>query len=171
MPIVGYGGWTNRIAIRLSDCSKSMARPFGSFRPNRAEGRNAVTEVERTILQFAIPGSILVLAFVLKLVVDRRATLPDFIFALLELPVDVAFLATWFVGGAVLSRHSNMPECLIAFVCYVIGSIIVVTLWRRSSYSFENDKQLLSFMLGSVSYLICVSGLVYAVSIISGKAQ
>ena len=62
---------------------------------------------EMSALEIWLPGCILVLAFVLKLFVDRVAGVPDFIAALIELPVDIAFLAISLVAAFTISPSTS----------------------------------------------------------------
>ena len=121
------------------------------------------------ILEIALPASLLILAFLLKLLIDRTASLPYFIEATLELPVDIAFLATSFIVAFTISTPPKVREGLFAFTIYVIGSIIVVFLWRRSRTYFEKQKLGASFTLAVMNYLACVSGLVFAVQLVIGR--
>jgi hypothetical protein len=57
-----------------------------------------------TSLQYILPIILLLLAFLLKLLIDQTANLPLFVRAIAELPVDVAFLAISFVAAYAI-RH------------------------------------------------------------------
>lgn len=124
-------------------------------------------------LEIALPGTILLLSFLLKLFVDRTATVPDFISAIFELPVDVAFLATSLIAAFTLSLSdkAKIGEGLISFVIYVVGAVLIVVLWRRSLRSFLSDKIWISFLLTGFGYLLCVYGLVYAVNLVTSGGR
>jgi hypothetical protein len=125
---------------------------------------------EMSALEIWLPGCILVLAFVLKLFVDRVAGVPDFIAALIELPVDIAFLAISLVAAFTISDQSHTSKGLIAFVIYVVGAVIVVFLWRRSQSLFVADQHLPSAGVAILGYVLCINGLIYAVGLVSGAA-
>ena len=120
------------------------------------------------ILEIALPASLLALAFLLKLLIDRTATLPYFIQAILELPVDIAFLATSFIVAFTISTPEMVKEGLFAFAIYIICSVIVVLLWRRSVRLFESEYLKTSFALATVNYMICITGLVLGVAFVTG---
>lgn len=124
-----------------------------------------------TLLEVTLPGLILFLAFVLKLVVDRTAGIPELIAAILELPVDVAFLATTLIAAFTLATKSPAENGLIDFVFYIVGSILVVVLWRRSARCFLAEQHLLTAGLSVPSYALSAYGLVHAVGLISGVAK
>ena len=120
-------------------------------------------------LEIALPVALLVLSFCLKLLIDRTATLPFFIEAVLELPVDIAFLATSLVIAFTIGTPGMVKEGLFAFTLYVIGSIVVVLLWRRSRGFFEKEKLILSLLLAIVNYGISVAALVYSIGLVIRK--
>lgn len=130
---------------------------------------NNIKEFEVKGLEVALPGIILLMAFLLKLFIDRTAKLPDVIAAILELPVDVAFLATTLVAAFTISTKDAAANGLVAFAVYVIGAILIVVLWRRSHRSFEADAHLTSIVLAIASYIVCAIGLVNAISMIKGR--
>lgn len=122
-----------------------------------------------SLLEIALPISLLLLAFLLKLFIDRTATLPFFIEAVLELPVDIAFLSTAFVVAFTISFPSKVKEGLFSFTFYIIGSIIVVFFWRRSRMFFEREKFFKSGLLAIINYILCLMALLIAVFLLSGK--
>lgn len=123
------------------------------------------------LANFLLPGAILFLAFILKLFIDRTVTLPDFIFAVFELPVDIAFLATTFVAAFIITNDGDVSSGVLSFIGYIIGSVFVVVLWRRSRLFFEHDKLLISGLVAASSYLMCGFGLIYAVGLLAGNGS
>lgn len=121
-----------------------------------------------TLLEVALPGSILGLAFVIKLVVDRTANIPDLFQALFELPVDIVFLAASLVAGYILSNKAHAPEAMLAFIGLLVAAIFVVVLWRRSQSLFIANALITSVLCSILSYAISVSVLVAVVSLIAG---
>src|SRR5690348_2591261 len=80
-------------------------------------------------LQVTLPATLIVVAFLLKLFVDRLASVADVISAVLELPVDVAFLATTLVAGFAIARPSDAGLGVSLFTMYIAAAIVVVVLW------------------------------------------
>ncbi len=62
------------------------------------------------IVSVGLPLAILVLAFLLKLFLDRRPNPADYAQAFLALPVDVAFLAISLVAGFCISRPDDIES-------------------------------------------------------------
>lgn len=117
-------------------------------------------------LEIALPSTLLVLAFLLKLLIDRASTAPVFIQSLLELPVDIAFLAMSFVIAYTINAGDKADEGLLYFLIYIVASIIIVFFWRRSNSLFESDNFILTGMLTSINYLVSVSGIYIAVNLV-----
>lgn len=99
-------------------------------------------------IEIALPGVLLLAKFLLKLVVDRSATLPDFISAILALPVDIVFLSASLLAGYVISSPANVKEGLILFIGCICLSLVIVFLWRRSDGLFAKDRYLVAGTLG-----------------------
>jgi hypothetical protein len=114
-----------------------------------------------------LPAIIVLMAFLLKLFVDRTASAADIFMSLLELPVDIAFLAISFVAGFTIANRTAASEGLTLFAVYVVVSVLVVVLWRRSRRAFTADKHLAAALLFVVNALVCVSGLVHAVRLLT----
>ena len=119
-----------------------------------------------THLQIILPAALLALAFVLKLCIDREATAPVLILALLELPVDMTFLSSTFIISYTIGVNGDKELGLIFFIAFLIGTIVVILLWRRSIRFFDSDKLIKSSLLGTLNYLISVSAIVSSVNLV-----
>jgi len=119
-----------------------------------------------THLQIILPAALLALAFVLKLCIDREATAPVLIQALLELPVDMTFLSSTFIISYTIGTNGDKELGLILFIAYLIGTILVILLWRRSIRFFDSDRLTASSLLGMLNYLISVSAIVLSVNLV-----
>lgn len=117
-------------------------------------------------LEISLPVVLLVLAFLLKLLIDRASTAPIFIQSLMELPVDIAFLAMSFVIAYTINAGEKAGEGLLLFLIYVISSIVIVFFWRRSNSFFESDSYIWVGCLTSVNYLASISGVYIAVNLV-----
>lgn len=120
------------------------------------------------ILEAALPFLLLFLCFLLKLLIDRSVSLLQFINAAFELPVDIAFLSLAFIVAFTISDPKNVKEGLIRLLAYLIGTICIVFLWRRSTKYFTLNKQWVSCILSALSYGLCITGLVSAVGMLTG---
>jgi hypothetical protein len=117
-------------------------------------------------VDIGMPVLLLVLAFMLKLLVDRSTTAPVFIESLLELPVDITFLAMSFIVAFTLGSSGKADEGMFTFLVYVVSAIAIVFIWRRSISLFENDKLFWSGSLGVLNYSISITGVVYALNLL-----
>jgi hypothetical protein len=118
-------------------------------------------------IEFALPGLLLLAKFVVKLVVDRSATLPDFISAILALPVDIVFLSASLLAGHVISSPGNVKEGLVLFLGCICLSLIIVFLWRRSDGQFTKDRYFCAAALGLINVGTATGTLVYSLSLLT----
>lgn len=117
-------------------------------------------------MQYILPVALLLLAFLLKLLIDQTATVPIFIQSILELPVNIAFLATSFIAAYTISITKDTAAGLFYFCIFIIGTIIVVLLWRRSIRLFETNRYIWSIVLGALNYFMCIFGLVKSINLL-----
>ena len=118
-------------------------------------------------LEIWLPVVLLVLAFLLKLLIDRASTAPIFIQSLMELPVDIAFLAMSFVIAFTINAGGRAGEGLLYFLTYIICSIVLVFFWRRSNSCFERDNYLMVGVLTSLNYFASITGVYMAINLVT----
>jgi hypothetical protein len=119
-------------------------------------------------LEYVLPVILLALIFSLKLFIDQQVTVPIFIESLLALPIDISLLATTFVAAYIISVAQAIDYALFVFIIFIIGSIIIVFLWRRSRRFFEQHHFVSSFILALINYISCLVGLVFSVRLLIG---
>jgi hypothetical protein len=114
-------------------------------------------------LETILPIAILLLAFLLKLAIDRNVEAPTLIKAIYELPVDIVFLSLSFLAAHTISVTTIKNDGL--FGCFVITiiSVLNVILWRRSIRLFEASKIGLSILLTAINYFTTVYILYYVI--------
>ena len=117
-------------------------------------------------LDISLPVVLLVLAFLLKLLIDRASTAPIIIQSLMELPVDIAFLAMSFVVAYTIKAGDKFGEGLLLFIIYIISTIVIVFFWRRSNVYFESDCYIRVGFLTSCNYIASISGVCIALNLI-----
>ena len=117
--------------------------------------------------EIALPGVLLITKFLQKLVVDRSATLADFIQAVFAVPVDIVFLSASLIAGYVISSPSKTKEGLVIFIGCICLSMLVVLIWRRCEGKFTKDKYLAAITLALVNMFISGSTLMYALSLLT----
>lgn len=118
-------------------------------------------------IDIALPGALLLTKFILKLIIDRSATLPDFISAILALPVDIVFLSASLLAGYVISSPSDIKGGLVLFVGCICLSLVVVFLWRRSDGQFTKDKYVAAGALGLLNMGVATATLAYSLSLLT----
>ena len=119
-------------------------------------------------LEIIMPIIVLGLAFLLKLLIDRSASIPDAISSTLELPVDITFLAMSLIVGFTIAPLGQAKEGMAWFALYVFGAILIVFIWRRSIKSFESNSHKTAFFLGVVNYLISITAIVHSIKLVTG---
>ena len=105
-------------------------------------------------IEVILPIAILILAFLLKLTIDRSVEAPILIQALYELPVDIVFLALSFLAAHTIALTTSKNTAL--FYCFVITivSVINVILWRRSIKLFDKKSIIWSLVLTFINYSV-----------------
>lgn len=122
-------------------------------------------------LEIMMPTMVLALSFALKLFIDRTATLPDAISSALELPVDIAFLATSLIVGFTLSSAGDPKLGMAWFGFYLLGTVFIVVLWRRSITLFLAEKHFWSLCLGAANYMIAITAIFQSVNFLTGGSN
>lgn len=120
-------------------------------------------------LEVALPIVLLLLAFLLKLLIDQSATIPLFIQSVYELPVNIAFLAACFIVAYTISSSAHNTKGLVYLIIYIAGSVLVIFFWRRSTKLFERNRLISSAFLAMLNYGACITGLVIAIRLLVGR--
>ncbi|EGQ7642240.1 hypothetical protein NM092_003549 [Vibrio cholerae] len=114
-----------------------------------------------------LPGILLALAFFLKLSVDREVDIPNTIYAILELPVDILFLATSFIVAFTIAAKPPVSTTgFMYFGAYLLVSAITVFTWRKACRCFERGHIKTTIFISVVNYSLCVTALIRAIQII-----
>ena len=98
-------------------------------------------------LDVILPIALVIIAFLLKLFMDRNATVPLIIRSFYELPVDIIFLTLSFTTAFTISSTKNMESGLFHLFMFFVIALIVVVLWRRGLFLFEKDYRKVSATL------------------------
>lgn len=98
-------------------------------------------------LGVVLPIALVLMAFILKLFMDRSATAPLIIRSLYELPVDVMFLALSFTTAFTIADAMHMGTGMFHLYVFFIVALVAVVLWRRSILLFESDHRFWSAIL------------------------
>jgi hypothetical protein len=103
-------------------------------------------------MEYILPIAILILAFILKLFIDRSVEATVFIQALYELPVDIVFLALSFLAAHTISITENQEKALLfCFVLTIIATLNVIVL-RRALKLLDKKSIKWSIALTALNY-------------------
>lgn len=121
-------------------------------------------------MSIVLPGTLLLLQWLLKLSVDNSISRVGFTESVLLLPIDIAFLSLSFIAAfTLLAAERSLTEMvqvgLISIVVCVILGIITIITSKRSWRFFELDKNIPTIVSCLVSYIIALFMIVYSVSL------
>lgn len=92
-------------------------------------------------LEIILPLALLVLAFIMKLSINREIAVPNLIQAICELPVDIIFLTISFLVGFTIAKADNPSEGLFYTISFIAVATLVLSIWRYSLKLFEKGKK------------------------------
>ena len=118
-------------------------------------------------LELILPITLLFLSFLLKLLIDRSVDIPIAIKAICELPVDMIFLSISFLIAFVISNDENRNEGLLYWIIFLIISIGVVFLWRRSILVYEKRENNSWRILLGVNLFVTITCLIISINLLS----
>jgi hypothetical protein len=102
--------------------------------------RETVINVLTSHLDVCLPLILILMAFLLKLSMDRGVTFPLFICSLFELPVDVLFVALTFLTGYTISDIKHRDIGLVSLFATLFFTYLAIILWRRSLNNFDGTN-------------------------------
>jgi hypothetical protein len=112
------------------------------------------------LADLAFPGTVMLLKFVSKILIEQEVKAVDFFKALLSFPIDIAFLSLSF-GSAVLlsilgrSSVAAAGKTLLAFVlACLIFSLITIMFCRKSDRAFTNERNIATIVFACLGYLL-----------------
>jgi hypothetical protein len=114
-----------------------------------------------------LPIILLALQIALKFFVGRKPTVPNFVAALLEVPVSIIFTSLSLIAGFLIAGNGNAQQLFIYFLGILIFAVIAVFLWRLSIDKFDNEKFLSAIFLGGVNIAISLPVLYYVVNFLA----
>lgn len=124
------------------------------------------------MIEYALPGSVLLIKLAYRLAVDQRPGVYDLARAAILFPLDIAFLSLSFGaasivhanhGGAEVSIHVQFfASVILAFVAGLVG---VTVLTKRAEDQFEKVHYIATSILTSVGYITATFLLVCSLNI------
>lgn len=121
-------------------------------------------------LEIILPIVILLLAFILKLSIDRSVDIPNLIQALCELPVDIIFLSVSFLVASIITKSPNSNDGLFFCFVFIVTAAIVVIIWRKSLKLYERGKTLWVFLL-LLNMLISTGTIFQSINVLLNKTS
>jgi len=118
-------------------------------------------------LDIILPIALVVMAFILKLFMDRSVSVPLIIRSLYEVPVDIVFLVLSFTTAYTITTPLNFSTGMCHLYIFLIVALVAVILWRRSIFLFESEKRLLSAILFILNGTISGYVLYYTIKLIT----
>jgi hypothetical protein len=119
-------------------------------------------------LEVALPFILVVIAFLLKVFMDRSVTVPVLLRSLYELPVDIVFLAISFSIAATISQSEKREEGLLLSFVFLVAVLLSVVAWRRSILLFEINHKKWSIVIFLINFLGASYCLIKGISILVG---
>jgi len=119
-------------------------------------------------LDVFLPIALVIIAFLLKLFMDRSVNAPLAVKSLYELPVDILFLTLSFSVAFTITSSSNINNGLAHFFVFFIVILLSVVGWRRSIKLFEEEKRKRSATLFLINFAASSYCLILAIKLIIG---
>lgn len=111
-------------------------------------------------LDIVLPAILVVIAFLLKLFMDRSVTAPLVVRSLYELPVDVLFLALSFSVAVAISTVGKREAGLFHAFVFLVVVLLSVVGWRRSVLLFEAGRKVWSLFV----FVVNISAAAYCLT-------
>lgn len=124
------------------------------------------------IADIMFPGSVVVLKAIFKVSVERVSTRVDYFKAALSFPVDIIFMSFSFVMSAFtfMQTRQNSPastkEVLASFTIFIIASLLVTILCRKSDLAFDQDQNKLVLFFAIISWFLSMLALGFSLKML-----
>lgn len=121
-------------------------------------------------LDIILPIVILVLAFMLRLFIDRSVNKADIIETVCELPSDMIFLSLSFLMAYTISHSKSQAEGLLYSLINVIIAIVIVAMRKRSITSITDHRRYIWLGWFVPNFLIAVTTLIFSIYLLNDKS-
>jgi len=118
-------------------------------------------------IELGMPMLLVGFAFFLKLFIDRTVTVPDTISSILDLPADIAFFSLSLIVSFTIAKPENRDFGLMYFIGFIVLSLLVAFLWRRSLSTFSAGKRVTPAITGAINYVITLLMATYAIKLVT----
>lgn|GEM_PF-1633169 len=115
-----------------------------------------------------LPSILLLIAFCLKLFIDRTVDIPQTLKAICELPVDIMFLSMSFGVGYTISKN-NSEDGLVFLFWSLLLSVFVIFIWKKSLFllSVSGNRKYFWILLLSINLLFSGYTILYSVNLVT----
>jgi hypothetical protein len=121
-------------------------------------------------LDIILPIVLLVLAFFLKLSIDRTIKAPNVIQAICELPVDIVFLSLSFLIAFTISNKTETSKGLFFTLGFIVVSVIIVIIWRKSLKLYDLKNKFWILLL-CVNLIISIFSLFQSMDVLLNQTE
>ncbi|EJG0664861.1 hypothetical protein C4G29_RS22635 [Vibrio parahaemolyticus] len=122
------------------------------------------------LAEVGLPIFLMILAFTLKLFVGKNTTAADFIQAIIELPIDVMFLALSFLAAFIMTHTGQIQREMLAFLAFIVSAIVIVAFSKKAVIAFEDDKVLKPITFSLVNYGLSLGSVICSLTLLKGVA-
>jgi len=120
-------------------------------------------------LEVVLPIAFVVLAFILKLFVDRTLTRDEFILSVIELPYDLSAQATVFIIAFTIAPNHDVTKGLLLFILYLGLLLALLVIFRRSRRLFDRSgPNYRLFLLTFSDFFLSITALIYSIGLVMG---
>jgi hypothetical protein len=114
------------------------------------------------MIDYALPGSVIALKFLFRLSVGQEVKKVDLFKAILNFPVDLAFLAVSF-AAIILPYMQSRPvnpistkEVMLWFALYIVAAFVVTIFTKSSDKAFVLEKNGVAFLFSLPAYFLSI---------------
>lgn|GEM_PF-2925206 len=114
--------------------------------------------------KYLLPIVLLGLQFLLKFLVDRRATAFNFFTALLEIPVSILFLSLSLLAAFIIAGKGSVQFAFFSFPIILVVLLVCLLCWRRAVEHFEKKNLGYTACLGLLNFVLSIPILLFIIN-------
>lgn len=122
-------------------------------------------------LKIIMPLTMLGFTFLLKLWVINIPKAPDYLKALIELPVSIALLSVaMFISYSITIGENGKQHSdgIAFFAASLLITLIVIAIWRGCCTLFNKERWVSLSFCSILNYAIAVSGAIFSIVMVAG---
>ncbi|MCU8238606.1 hypothetical protein M2G88_21570 [Vibrio vulnificus] len=122
------------------------------------------------LAEVGLPIFLMILAFTLKLFVGKNTSAADFIQAIIELPIDVMFLALSFLAAFIMTHTGQTQREMLVFLAFIVSAIVIVAFSKKAVIAFEDDKVVKPVTFSLINYGLSLGSVICSLTLLKGVA-